>query len=737
MKITDFGISKRWVGTSLKTQCGTAIYRSPEQLGILPREFRAGNSYTNNIDIWALGVIVHEMLTLKIPFLDTDANADSGFTSCLSIVEDMVDTGLLYGYCHGANPFPCGSLRSHGVPEDGIEFVKHLMAVNPSERLSAAAALANEWLVSKDPMCGPASSEPVLPALPPVAGFPGSPKPSLTKDEVERIIVSSPDSTEPRPATTDEPEAPVVDCLQLPKLPTTVKEEKDPGIDSTPEIAPCPSQATGQIYGLIECGSNEGVTSVQANDPPLAHAAEFPLDQEDETTEERGSPGDGIQGSSLRRSGSWNTILSSSSLGESISSNSAQPGISQTKYKRSGWRFELGRRASSGLSLTSPALPASLGPSRPFGWLVSRQKPPPLIQQYGSTKGDGEQLSSSHSDFVDYITRDYQDTTAKQSSTNPSPNMLQGETECKSTADTASSNNTERQKYGEIKSTTGVSDYAPGRPYSPWRLPQPDTRSIEPAQMALILHAPPESLATNPQTSISYSASHAPLAYDTIEEPEKYGEVGNASRADRPPEGPHRQSAGTPLSDRTNEYGRSGSLGIIRHADAVVVPSSADLLDTFQVDVSQGEYAQSSFAEPLPDVPPHNGLSTHRKRMLPIKWVQIPSPPGAHNHRVSYDAAMAKPNSPLLTPDFRHQHSRSVSPGRSPQLGDFVNPRPPPGKPPSGPGVAYTGGPPPSGDFLQTWRSPGPPSPHARGVSPERPARWGEFVGGLLKKFGK
>lgn len=61
----------------------------------------------------------------------------------MSIVDDTVDTGLLYCDCQGTNPFPCGSLRTHGVPEDGIEFVKSLMAVNPSKRLSAAAALAS------------------------------------------------------------------------------------------------------------------------------------------------------------------------------------------------------------------------------------------------------------------------------------------------------------------------------------------------------------------------------------------------------------------------------------------------------------------------------------------------------------------------------------------------------------------------------------------------------------------
>lgn len=167
MKISDFGISKRWVGTALRTNCGTAIYRSPEQLGILPRPIRtADNSYTNQVDIWALGAILHEMLTLRIPFLDTYTHEDSGFPST---VEDTVDTGQLYDYCRGKTTFPCDTLRSHGVPEVGIEFVKSLMAANPSERLSAAAALASEWLAEKSSTDGPTSPELVIPSSSPVA----------------------------------------------------------------------------------------------------------------------------------------------------------------------------------------------------------------------------------------------------------------------------------------------------------------------------------------------------------------------------------------------------------------------------------------------------------------------------------------------------------------------------------------------------------------------------------------
>lgn len=158
------------------------------------------------------------MLTLEIPFLDTYSNENSGFTSCLSIVEASVDTGLLYGYCHGAQPFPCSRLRSQGVAEDGIEFVKNLMAVNPSERLSAAVALRSEWLAQKQSPHRPASPEPVIPALAVVACSTGLPEPSPiteeedvyippfhelfhTAKETDKVVVDSPQYPEPPPPT--------------------------------------------------------------------------------------------------------------------------------------------------------------------------------------------------------------------------------------------------------------------------------------------------------------------------------------------------------------------------------------------------------------------------------------------------------------------------------------------------------------------------------------------------------
>lgn len=106
------------------------------------------------------------MLTLEILFLESDRVLDPDFGSCISVVDNTIDMGLLYGYCRGTDGFLSASLCSHGVPEDGIEFIKGLTAVNPSARFSATAALASKWfvetegspLICNSPVAGPLST---------------------------------------------------------------------------------------------------------------------------------------------------------------------------------------------------------------------------------------------------------------------------------------------------------------------------------------------------------------------------------------------------------------------------------------------------------------------------------------------------------------------------------------------------------------------------------------------------
>lgn len=163
VKITDFGISKRWADTALKTQCGTALYQAPELIGLLPKRLKTvGHIYNSSVDIWALGAVVHQVLTSQIPFLEIGLSLDdSDYDS--TATGSSIDGELLLDYCAEREPFPVESLITHGASADAVDFIKNLMVPDPKERLSAANALQSVWL--RD-MASIAVSEQNTPGLP-------------------------------------------------------------------------------------------------------------------------------------------------------------------------------------------------------------------------------------------------------------------------------------------------------------------------------------------------------------------------------------------------------------------------------------------------------------------------------------------------------------------------------------------------------------------------------------------
>lgn len=63
-KICDFGWAVYEPQELRSTLCGTPLYLAPEIL--------KGKSYNNKVDLWALGTLVHELLTNENPFKITN-----------------------------------------------------------------------------------------------------------------------------------------------------------------------------------------------------------------------------------------------------------------------------------------------------------------------------------------------------------------------------------------------------------------------------------------------------------------------------------------------------------------------------------------------------------------------------------------------------------------------------------------------------------------------------------------
>lgn len=146
VKIADFGVSKREKGTFLHSAIGTEGYFAPELSGLLPRKLRPKSLYTNAVDMWALGCLVHEILTSEIPFLETDLEVDSDE----EFPEPQIDNDVVINFCRGILDFPADSLHRSKVGKAGIDFVKGLLVPDPRLRMSAIEARKSPWL-SEEP----------------------------------------------------------------------------------------------------------------------------------------------------------------------------------------------------------------------------------------------------------------------------------------------------------------------------------------------------------------------------------------------------------------------------------------------------------------------------------------------------------------------------------------------------------------------------------------------------------
>jgi serine/threonine-protein kinase len=85
IKVLDFGISK-----TLDTQAGLSLTRTSSIMGsplyMSPEQMRSSKNVDQRSDIWALGVILYELLTGRVPF-----EAEAIPELCLKVVQDPVE----------------------------------------------------------------------------------------------------------------------------------------------------------------------------------------------------------------------------------------------------------------------------------------------------------------------------------------------------------------------------------------------------------------------------------------------------------------------------------------------------------------------------------------------------------------------------------------------------------------------------------------------------------------------
>jgi len=121
LKLIDFGFSKLYdPNVKMAICCGTLDYMAPEVLK---------KNYTSQCDLWSLGVIVFILLAGYMPF------SGSELTQVAKIKK-----GHYYW----------NKARWQGVSSSAIDFVKKLIVVDASTRLTASQALEHPWIVNRE-----------------------------------------------------------------------------------------------------------------------------------------------------------------------------------------------------------------------------------------------------------------------------------------------------------------------------------------------------------------------------------------------------------------------------------------------------------------------------------------------------------------------------------------------------------------------------------------------------------
>jgi calcium-dependent protein kinase len=140
LKMIDFGLSGRFAEDQpMSTKSGTPYYVAPEVLS---------GSYNEKCDLWSVGVLAYVLLCGYAPF---NGNTDKDILQRVKI---------------GRFGFP--EAEWHGVSNDAKDFIRRLLELNPSKRMSAQEALDHRWiksLPSEDSKIDPSLQAKILQSL--------------------------------------------------------------------------------------------------------------------------------------------------------------------------------------------------------------------------------------------------------------------------------------------------------------------------------------------------------------------------------------------------------------------------------------------------------------------------------------------------------------------------------------------------------------------------------------------
>lgn len=143
VKICDFGMAKTY-SRNLTPVVVTLWYRAPELL-------LGCSNYGKSIDVWSLGCVLAEMITLKPIFKGNNEIEQLELISntCGTISKETMPLVENYGYFSKYNlPVATNSLKNKfkGVSEDVIDLIEKMLELDPAKRISIEECLEHEFI---------------------------------------------------------------------------------------------------------------------------------------------------------------------------------------------------------------------------------------------------------------------------------------------------------------------------------------------------------------------------------------------------------------------------------------------------------------------------------------------------------------------------------------------------------------------------------------------------------------
>ena len=122
LKIADFGLSKEIEHNSMiNTVCGSPLYMAPEIMG--------KQAYTNQTDLWSIGLILYEMLFGKHPYYNCK--------DISSLMDEIKNNEI---------KIPPDNNINSNVSEECIELLEKLLKKNANSRITWDEFCKNKWI---------------------------------------------------------------------------------------------------------------------------------------------------------------------------------------------------------------------------------------------------------------------------------------------------------------------------------------------------------------------------------------------------------------------------------------------------------------------------------------------------------------------------------------------------------------------------------------------------------------